>query len=334
MIEAEFRTPMADSVNKFASSPACLRARRINGKGDTVIQRERRDFIRERILELTASSYPARFRIMLEEGLLVVEDKVQQADLCDVACIVSSAAWEGWLCKRGPEDNRQEHEWVVFANVMKIAQAENLPLSDKRIATAFSFLHDTCFLKRIMEEEIRKVERAGRLLEAEELKRKKKSTRFDHMVQGAKNAATLLPTLYSGSSSALRTPLFTAEEIQRCVDIIAVHDAWKVDPPEPPPTEDRLLLACVEADVLWPMHPIGVLADLERANDLGETQDFSDPAKWLDQIHQSNHTILEFRRKWQGIPDGDFIDGESIFRTREGARLYHEWLCRWGLGKS
>lgn len=292
---------------------------------------QRRRKMKERISELTTPTYPSTFKTMLEEGLLVVEDQKQQMDLCEVACIVSTAAWEEWLSSREPEDNRQEHEWVVFANVMKIAEAEDLSISDRRIATAFSFLHDTCFIKRIMEEEIRKLEREGKPEEADELRSKKKSARHDHMRGGAKNTENVLPTLNYSSSQAPSQPLFGKKAIKRCVNIVALHDAWKVDPPEPPPTRDRLRLTCLEGDVLWPLHPLGVLADIERPNDQGETKDFSDPAIWHAQLNQSKNTIQEFRAKWKGIPASAFIDTETIFRTQEGWRLYHEWRNRWGI---
>jgi hypothetical protein len=290
----------------------------------------RREGVKKRILELTAAAYPSRFRAMLEEALLAVKDEKQQSTLCEVACLLSSVAWEKWISSRVPEDNRQEHEWVVFANVMKIAEAENLTISEKRVATAFSFFHDAFFIRRIMEEEIRAAERAGRQEEAEELRRKKKRQRYDHMAGGARNAERLLPTLI-GSAAAQGEPLLASGEIDRCVRIIAEHDAWKVDPPKPPATGDRLLLACVEADVLWPLHPLGVLADLERPNENGATKDFSDPAVWYDQLQHSNKTILEYRAKWRGIPAGDFFDSVTIFRTQAGWRLYTEWRERWGV---
>lgn len=285
--------------------------------------------IRDRIREL--STLPPRFNTMLEQGLLVVEDNTQREDLCEVACVVSSAAWERWLSLRKPEDNRQEHEWVVFANVMKIAEAEDLSLSDRRIATAFCFLHDTCFIKRIMEEDIRKLERDGKTEEAEKMRTRKKNERTEHMKGGAENTGNLLKELKYPSPQTDAKSLFSGPEIERCVDIVSRHDLWKVDPPEPPPTRDRLRLACLEGDVLWPMHPLGVLADLERPNEKGEAKDFSDPAIWHTQLQQSNKTLVEFRSKWKGIPASAFIDSESVFRTREGWRLYNAWRKRWSL---
>jgi hypothetical protein len=275
------------------------------------------------------SILPARFNIMLEQALLTVSNTQEREDLCTVACIISSSTWQHWQAWRSLEDNRQEHEWVVFANVMKIAESEELPLSDKRIATAFCFLHDTAFIKRIMEEEIRKLDEKGLREEADKMRRMKKNQRADHMEGGAENAKFLLKQLKVPDSSTMA--LLTEDEVQRCIGLIAKHDLWKVDPPVPPPTSDRLALACLEGDVLWPLHPIGVLADLDRPNTDGKSRDLFEPLKWREQLQQSLKTLVEFRPKWKDIPNSDFIDRESIFRTKEGHRLFTEWKRLWNL---
>lgn len=270
------------------------------------------------------SDLPARFNTMLEQALLVVR-KDQQEELCTVACVVSTAAWASWLSQRPPEDNRQEHEWVVFANVMKIGEAENLTLSEKRVAAGFAFLHDTFFIRRIMEQRVREATQE----EKQWLEEEKEKQRRQHMERGARNAEFILSQLRYPHSPA--DFLFTPEEITRCVKIISEHDLWKLRNPAPPPTSDRLAVACVEADALWPLHPLGVLADLERPDENGTTRDFNNPEVWRKQLEESSKTLVEFRPKWEGGPAEDFIDHESIFRTREGHRLYTEWRRRWNL---
>jgi len=272
-----------------------------------------------------SADLPTRFNTMLEQALLVVRDE-HRDDVSVAARIVSSAAWRFWHSWRKPEDNRQEHEWVVFANVMKIAEAENLTLSEKRIATAFTFTHDSFFIPRIMEQQVR--EAATSELKAR-LEKKKEEQRLQHMRGGAENAEFLLSRLMHPDYPAQR--LFTREEITRCVRIVSEHDLWKLRNPIPPPSDDRLAVTCLEGDALWPLHPLGALADLERPNEEGKTKDFADPAVWHRQLQESNKTLVEFRPKWAGIPPGDFIDGESIFRTKEGHRLYDEWRQRWNL---
>jgi hypothetical protein len=271
------------------------------------------------------SDLPVRFNSMLEQALLVVREE-HRDELCVVACVVASAAWRFWHSWRKAEDNRQEHEWIVFANVMRIAEAENLTLSEKRIATAFVFTHDTFFISRIMEQRIRDATTPQLKVQ---LEREKEEQRLRHMQGGAKNAEFLLTQLRDSDSPA--DLLYKPDEISKCVKIVSEHDLWKLRNPSPPPSSDRLAVACLEADALWPLHPLGVLADLERPNEKGETKDFADPAAWYEQLQESNRTLTEFRSKWKDISPGDFVDNESIFRTKEGHRLYNEWRLRWNL---
>jgi hypothetical protein len=279
--------------------------------------------IADRIRSL--SDLPARFNTMLERALLPVREE-HRDELCVVACVVSSAAWRFWHSWRKAEDNRQEHEWVVFANVMRIAEAENLTLPEKRIATGFAFTHDTFFIPRIMEQRVR--DAATPELKSQ-LEKEKEEQRLQHMQGGARNAEFLLTQLRDPDSPI--DLLFRPDEIAKCVKIVSEHDLWKLRNPSPPPSSDRLSVACLEADALWPLHPLGVLADLERPNEKGETKDFADPAAWYKQLQESNRTLTEFRSKWKDIPPSDFVDSESIFRTKEGHRLYNEWLQRWNL---
>ncbi|KAA3661180.1 MAG: hypothetical protein DWQ04_17215 [Chloroflexi bacterium] len=283
--------------------------------------------IRDRIQAL--SVLPSRYNIMMEQALLAVMDAKMRKDLCIVACVVANATWQHWQAWRLPADNRQEHEWIVFANVMKIAESEQLSLTERRIATAFCFTHDSYFIERVMEEEIRALEKKGHINEADELTRMKKNQRMDHMKGGAENARFLLKQLKKPDSPT--NSLFSVEEIYRCAAIVAQHDLWKVEPPVPPPTNDRLALTCVEGDMLWPLHPIGVLADLDRPGNDGESKDMFESSIWREQLKQSHQTLLDFRAKWKDISDSDFIDGQSIFRTKEGHRLYSEWKGFWNL---
>jgi len=275
--------------------------------------------IRDRIRKL--SVLPSRFNIMLEHALLRVEEKSRE-HLCTVACVISNATWQHWQSWRLPEDNRQEHEWVVFANVMQIAKSEGLTLSNRRIATAFCFIHDTCSIRRIMEGDIRELPPG----EAAKSKQMSSERRVAHMKGGAENAGFLLRQLKDPDT---QEPLLNEREIDRCVAIVAKHDSWKLDKPKPPRTKDRLAFACLEGDVLWPLHPIGVLADLERPNDKGENKDLFDPVKWREQLESSLKT-LEFKPYGTKIPARDFKHG-TIFRTNEGYRLYSAWREFWHL---
>ena len=268
---------------------------------------------------------PTRLRAMSEAALLVVADPGQRDDLRTVAGVVSEAVWQHWFAWRPPEDNRQEHEWVVFANVLAIAEAEGLTLSEKRVAVAFAFTHDTCFIPRITETMIR--EAADEATRAR-LAAGKEQQRLAHMAGGVANARFLFGQLNHPARPG--QPLLTPLEIDQCAGIIAGHDLWKLRRPHPP-GNDRLAVVCLEADALWPLHPLGVMADLERPDEHGRTRNSIDPAAWQAQIRNSLLTLWEYRANWAGIPGESFHDNESIFRTAAGHRLYRQWLAFWGL---
>jgi len=293
----------------------------------------------ERIRQL--SVLPQRFDAMLVQALRVVKDDGQCEELCMMAYVISSAAWQHWLAWRPREDNRQEHEWVVFANIMKIAECETLSLSERRVATAFAFTHDSFYIPRIMEVEIERryneaskcektdPHRAQELRrEAAELEEQKKQQRTEHMVGGANNARYLLTQLKH--PFALATSLLTQQEASLCVEIIRRHDEWKTGAAHPLGS-DRLAVVCLEGDALWPLHPYGVLADLERPDGDGNTGDFSNPAEWREKLKESCQTLLKYRANWKGTPGENFVDRDSIFRTQEGHRLYREWRGFWGI---
>jgi hypothetical protein len=272
---------------------------------------------------------PARFEAMLEHGLDAVNNGGGERDeLRLVARKIATAVWQHWLAWRLPEDNRPEHEWVVFTNVMIIAEdefrGEKLQdrLSLKRIATAFAFTHDTFFIPRITEAMIeaeKDPERKKALL------KEKKAQRDRHMEGGAKNAVFILKGLKHPNTNA---ELLSEREIDACEAIIKNHDRWKLDPPQPPPSDDRLAVACLEADALWPLHPLGVLADLERP----EAKDnLFAPSDWRKELERSLRTLQEYRSKWTGINPKDFCDKESIFRTEASYSLYLKWLEFWHL---
>jgi len=275
---------------------------------------------------------PARLNLILEGALSGLADAREREELRVTAHTLANAAWQRWQSGRPPQDNGQDHEWIVFAHVLKIAESEGLSLAEKRIAAAFAFVHDNYYIPRIMEEEIRECKRAGLHDKAAALSKQKTQQRIEHMQRGAVNAGSLLRELMRSGHPA--SPLFTADEISRCVELVSGHDLWKTNPPAPPPTADRLAVSCVEADALWPLHPSGVLADLQRLAAGGERVDLTDPLVWRRQLQQSLDTLIEFRPHWvekAAIAETDFIDRESIFRTNAGQGLFREWRTFWSL---
>jgi hypothetical protein len=248
---------------------------------------------------------------MTASGLSAVQDPAERAALRAVTDAVAQATFERWLSLRTADDNRVEHEFVVFGAAMRIAEAERLSLSGKLVVVCATFLHDTYPIARITETAIRECLKKDPRLAAE-LVEKKASQRIEHMQGGAQNAGELLREL----------PIVSGDVRDRCAAIIAGHDYWKLGKPHPP-SDDREALVCFEADALWPLHPLGVLADLERSG-----KDVNDPAEWRKQIGQNLRTLSEYRANWQNS-DEVFQDAHTIFRTAEGHRLYREWAGLW-----
>jgi hypothetical protein len=269
---------------------------------------------------------PRQLQAMLVNGLATVADPTERGVLRPVVDAIATATFQRWLSGRTAEDNRVEHEFVVFGAAMRIAEAERLPLSGKLVVACFTFLHDTYPIQRITERTIREAMTKSPEL-ASQLSRKKARQRVEHMEGGARNASLLLREL----PHPLRPgePIVAGDVRDRCASIIAGHDFWKLGKPHPP-AADREALVCFEADALWPLHPLGVLADLERPGESGDPRDCNDPAEWRRQVRNNLETLREYRANWEGT-DEVFQDPYFIFRTAEGHRLYREWAGLWGL---
>jgi hypothetical protein len=245
-----------------------------------------------------------QLQTLIQSGLNALHKPNERADIENLVSVLAPAADARWFAERSREDNRREHEFVVFAAAMRIAEAENLPLTSKRAVAGFVFTHDSYPIARKTERMIR--EATPDL--AKQLDQKKTQDRKDHMAGGAKNADALFREL----------GILTDDERDRVVRIIERHDCWKLRDPHPL-WADREAVVCLEADALYPLHPYGVLADLER-----EGRDVYDPSEWRKQVRNNLQTLEEYRANWQGMNE-PFQDGRSIFRTREGYRLYTEW---------
>jgi hypothetical protein len=265
-------------------------------------------------------------KAMTKRGLDPVSDPAERVELRPVVDSIAEQSFERWLSKRTADDNRVEHEFVVFEAAMRIAEAEGLSLPGKLIVICATFLHDTFPIQRITERAIREAAASDPELAAS-LQEGKARQRIEHMKGGARNAELLLRELFHPERPG--EPIVSADVRDRSAAIIASHDYWKLGRPHPAGT-DREALVCFEADALWPLHPLGVLADLERPGEDGEPKDVNDPAEWRRQILNNLHTLREYRANWKGTAEM-FQDADSIFRTAEGHRLYREWAGLWGL---
>jgi hypothetical protein len=274
----------------------------------------------------TETQLPETLAAMLRRALSRVRDSTERAALHPVAGAIAQAVFHRWLSRRTPGDNRVEHEFVVLDAAMRIAQAEQLPLSGKLVVVCFTFLHDTHAITRITETAVREAEAKDPRLAAA-LREQKERQRAEHMRQGACNADLLLREL--AHPERPEEPIVDLKVRERSAAIIAAHDNWKLGKPHPP-GDDREALICFEADALWPVHPLGVLADLERPGESGCPRDVNEPVEWRRQLLNNLATLREYRANWAGIGE-IFQDADTIFRTAEGHRIYREWAALWGV---
>src|SRR3954465_15586433 len=117
---------------------------------------------------------------MLECGLELVRDRAERAALLPVTHAIAGATYERWVSKRTADDNRVEHEFVVFGAAMRIAEAEGLSLSEKLVVACATFLHDTFPIQRITERAIREAAALDPELAAG-LQEQKARQRIEHM---------------------------------------------------------------------------------------------------------------------------------------------------------
>jgi len=100
----------------------------------------------------------AELQAMTRRGLDLVSDPAERAELRPVVDSIAEQSFERWLSSRTTDDNRVEHEFVVFGAAMRIAEAERLPLAGKLVVICATFLHDTSPIQRITERAIREAE--------------------------------------------------------------------------------------------------------------------------------------------------------------------------------
>ncbi len=113
-----------------------------------------------------SSVLPRHLRAMIECGLAAVRDDHARAELRSVSHALAVAVFDRWLSKRTPEDNRVEHEFVVFGAAMRIGEAERLPLNGMLAVVCATFLHDTYPIQRITERMIREAAQTDAALAA------------------------------------------------------------------------------------------------------------------------------------------------------------------------
>jgi len=223
-------------------------------------------------------------------------------------------------------DNPPIHHTTVLAHMMEIAKG----LSDRgkfdwkqvKQAAAIAILHDICPVARVTKEMIDKAPEKDRPA----LQKKRKESVPVHMSEGAKMARAKLVELNR------QMPAFSADDIDAICDIIAIHDAPKLNIKMP--RDNLMAIAFREADRLWMVTPAGVRSDLVRKPKKDPFVDPDDPDAQLAQVKHSIERFKEERTIYDKNVDGPFQDDQTFFRTEEGFSIYRRYLSEWGLSIS
>lgn len=239
---------------------------------------------------------------------------------------IFEVAYEQFIQVRSAEDNRKEHELVVLKHFLLIAmdaeregEGSGLSQAEWEIGSAFALLHDNYAIPRITESDLL---HAGNAEHRRELELRKEEQRRHHMQRGAANAIEILHEI----SRRLDEPIFTSAQVARCVEMISLHDVWKLKIAWPP-TSDRLSVMAVEADALWPVSfPFGPLADIERKR--GRPCEFTDE-ELRKQVEENYRAQLCAYRANFAAFGTKFADEHTFLRTEGASRILQEHLAAW-----
>jgi len=213
-------------------------------------------------------------------------------------------------------DNPPEHHTTVLGYMMEIATGEGFDWSTVREAAAISLLHDIWPVRKITSQMIRSAPNHERPALEEE----RTNSVPIHMQKGSEHAQDILIRLNRNRGKVV----YEDTAIKRICAVIGIHDNPKIGTPIP--TADILAVAFREADRLWMQDPRGVQADLVRNGN-----NFSTRQDRVAQAEENVKSYREERAKYAAFPAGDFIDTETLFRTKTGhgifKRLRSYWEC-------
>ncbi|NQT15637.1 MAG: hypothetical protein HQ582_22965 [Planctomycetes bacterium] len=259
--------------------------------------------------------------------------------------------------------NPVAHQVVVLEHMLEIAKAEGFKRREMQIAAALALLHDIGAVKKITEGQVKalrmEAEKADPtaaeaiMRRADALDLERRQSRTLHM----RKSSYLAQKAMSDFNSTRGEIVFDEPMIETICEIIRIHDNPTLDLPIP---RSNWMAVCLrEADRLWMVTRLGILADLLRqsndekpvwANDLTgvdvksvqrlfrgwaeldyslQVERFeeslgSDPLLGRACGGQMTHNKSRFvaERKLYPPDEGPFIDDETFFRTQKGHEIY------------
>ena len=264
---------------------------------------------------------PVHYQRMLIEAVTLEGDEDRSARLLNFAWPIYSRAWDRFVQDRfvHPEDNHPAHELVVLAAGRRI-RAE-MDESCQRIGIIVDLLHDASPMNRagVTEADIMKAPEKKRPATYAERTRR----RVAHMDEGARIAADVMSTLRDQFGGQF----VTLEEIDGACRLISKHDLIKVDNTPYTDVSDELAVACYEADQLFLIHPFGLVGDMDRGP--SSRRGAFCAQHWSAQLA---HNVAQFT-KWKEIlqkhSNAGQFQGDTLFRTIVGYKIFNEWLSFW-----
>lgn len=212
-------------------------------------------------------------------------------------------------------DNPPEHHTTVLRYMMEIASGERFDWPLLRQAATIALLHDIWPVRKITREMIRKAPER----EKPKLEEERKNSVPIHMQKGAQHSRDILNRLNKRRAKEE----YDSAAIDRICGVIAIHDNPKIGIPIP--TADTLAVSFREADRLWMQDPCGVRADLARNGNNYPSRE--------DLVVQARDNVESFREErakaYATLPLTDFIDNETIFRTKTGHGIFQRLRTYW-----
>lgn len=309
-------------------------------------------------MSLDASSEAERdfCRARLADVLKLLDDDSDKQLFGDLFGSIYSALVEAKI------GNPVSHQVVVLEHMLAIAKAEGFAGREMRMAGALALLHDIGAVKKITKGQVKALREEAEeadptaaeaiMRRADALDLERRQSRTLHMRKSSYMAQEAMLALNSVRGEIV----FDEPMIETICEIIRIHDNPTLDLPIP---RSNWMAVCLrEADRLWLVTRLGILADLLRQSDdtkpvwAGEMVEEeiesvqrlfrgwvdldypmqverfeeslgSDPLVGRACDGQMTHNRSRFvdERKLYPPGEGPFIDDETFFRTQKGHEI-------------
>lgn len=287
---------------------------------------------------------PEKDKDQLHEALAVIEDSKTKAEVTVIAEELFSRIYDD--LNKAIVGNPIEHHPIALAHMLKIATRIKSPYLVLAEAAALALLHDISAVPKITKQMVT----AAGPGKGDALELERQENRILHMREGSAVAHRYLLAL----NKSLGRIVFDSKAIDRVCEAIRIHDNPSLDIPIH--RSNWLAVAFREADRLWMITHLGILADLARkcsavkdADEIAFPEQFctayaalirdnentiAQPDKYRDQLEDNIKRFCEERELYRPLEptEGPFCDESTFFRTAEGHAIYRS-LCDTAYGR-